>query len=186
MNKIKRSDLIVFLGDSLTKQGGWSEITGNANITNHGVCGDTSAQILLRLKEILALCPGELFVMMGINDLGEGESPESVILNYRKLLREIEVTKYPLDIYVQSVLPVNKGLYPKDSFSEEDILRLNDLLRIFSLENKLIYIDLYPAFATPLNWLDPALTTDGLHLNAEGYLKWLGVLRQYKLFVTSH
>jgi lysophospholipase L1-like esterase len=40
------------------------------------------------------------------------------------------------------------------------------------------YIDLWPVFVDRQNHLDARLTGDGLHLNAQGYERWVRFLRQ--------
>jgi lysophospholipase L1-like esterase len=40
-------------------------------------------------------------------------------------------------------------------------------------------IDLYPHFLNDQKKLDKKYTLDGLHLNAEGYKVWAGILKKY-------
>src|SRR5689334_3155831 len=43
---------IVFLGDSITEGGHWSEIFGNGDIQNRGIGGDTTQDVLDRIEQI--------------------------------------------------------------------------------------------------------------------------------------
>jgi lysophospholipase L1-like esterase len=45
-------------------------------------------------------------------------------------------------------------------------------------ETGVAYIDLWPIFVDKQNRLDASLTGDGLHLNGQGYERWVRFLRQ--------
>ncbi|HPI85609.1 MAG TPA: GDSL-type esterase/lipase family protein, partial [Bacteroidales bacterium] len=67
------SDDIVFLGDSLTEGFDLQHYFNLPNLKNRGISGDTTYQVLYRLEEIWNSKPAGLFLMIGINDMFQGE-----------------------------------------------------------------------------------------------------------------
>lgn len=70
---------IVMLGDSHTEFVNWPLLMNCPRIANHGVGGNTTAQIVRRLPETLALKPKLLILMAGTND-ALGRIPETETL----------------------------------------------------------------------------------------------------------
>ena len=69
-------DKIVFLGDSITEGGGdWNNYFDTKNIVNRGISGDTTLGVLARLNEICFYKPISLFLLIGINDIFNSDSP---------------------------------------------------------------------------------------------------------------
>jgi lysophospholipase L1-like esterase len=60
------------------------------------------------------------------------------------------------------------------------ILEINQRLQAIAESEDAIYLDLYPLFADTEDNLNMELSTDGLHLNPQGYLIW-----HYALQVTD-
>jgi lysophospholipase L1-like esterase len=52
--------------------------------------------------------------------------------------------------------------------------QLKDLAKTFPFQ----YIDLFSSFLDGNNELDAQYTTDGLHLNGQGYLIWKGIIEK--------
>ncbi|MGB4413786.1 MAG: GDSL-type esterase/lipase family protein [Paludibacter sp.] len=172
---------IVFLGNSITDIGEWSEFFQNAKVRNRGISGDITLGILARLDEITASKPDKIFLMIGINDIANN-NPDSIILyNYRSILNEIQLKSPGTKIYVQSVLPTNKKFtqYSRHQNKTEHILYINEKLKELCSEKKLTYIDVFTALADSDNQLISHYTNDGLHLMAEGYKVWIEILRPY-------
>lgn len=172
---------IVFLGNSITDRVDWNELLGMPNVHNRGISGDITFGVLQRLSEVINGHPQKVFILIGINDISRN-IPDSVILkNYRKIIEEIQKGSPRTKIYFQTLLPVNneftqfKSHYNKD----QHILWLNEQIKKFGKEEKITVIDLYPHFLNDQKKLDKKYTLDGLHLNAEGYKVWAGILKKY-------
>jgi hypothetical protein len=61
---------IVFLGNSLTEQGGdWSRRFNTPTVKNRGIAGDFTYGVLQRINEIWYYKPTSVFIMIGINDM---------------------------------------------------------------------------------------------------------------------
>jgi lysophospholipase L1-like esterase len=175
---------IIFLGNSITEGGQWHQLTDNDSRINRGIGGDVTFGILNRLDDIIVREPAKLFILIGINDISK-DFPDAVIINnYKKIIQEIKSKTPSTKIYVQSLLPVNP-LYPKfpqhyDKSSH--VLSVNKLLKDLAASEKVSFIDLYPLFLDKQNLLDAKLTSDGLHLNAEGYKIWVNYLKDKGYF----
>ena len=167
---------VIFLGDSLTNRCEWSELFANQNIKNRGINGDNTYAILKRLDQITSLQPQKIFIMIGINDIIAKEQPDKIIYKYRLILRGINQSIPGTKVFVQSVLPVNNRL--KLIADNNEIIALNNKIKILAEEFKYKYIDLYSTFSTN-NQLTEIYTNDGIHLNGIGYLTWKQALIEY-------
>lgn len=169
---------IIFLGDSITDEGEWTELLDNPNIMNRGISGDTTDGVLNRLEQIIKSRPQKIFLMIGINDLVfKNKSIENILENYKQILHELKTNIPETKVLIQSVLPVNNQI--KDYYNNENILVLNMGLKKLSQAFQYEYIDIYPRLADSTNQLDTRYTLDGLHLNGQGYLVWKKVIEQY-------
>ncbi len=175
-------NLIIFLGDSITRAGKWSELLAEETekpIYNLGISADTTDGVLQRLDQVIDFEPNQLFLLIGINDFGsEAKTPEEVIVNYRLILDKLSSNIPETKIYVQSILPVNNR---KFSFraDNQDLMVVNQVLKELALEYNYQYIDLYSQFINVENQLSLEYTDDGLHLNSQGYSLWTNILVDY-------
>ena len=81
-----KDSAIIFLGNSITAGGEWSELLNNPNIINRGIPGDHCDGMRERLDEVLRHRPSKIFLMAGINDLAFLPSSK-VWPKYERLLR---------------------------------------------------------------------------------------------------
>lgn len=72
---------IVFLGNSITDGCEWAELFNNRHVKNRGISGDRSGWLLDRLDPIVGGHPKKLFLMIGVNDLAAGVSPDEIVAN---------------------------------------------------------------------------------------------------------
>lgn len=172
---------IVFLGNSITAGIDWNELLGINNARNRGISGDITFGVLERLSEVTEGKPAKVFILVGINDVSRN-IPDSVIFNnYKTIIERIKKESPRTKIYFQTLLPVNneftqfKNHYNKD----EHILWLNEQIKSLAKQEKINVIDLHPHFLNEEKKLDKKYTIDGLHLNAEGYKVWAGIVRKY-------
>ncbi|MES2374624.1 MAG: GDSL-type esterase/lipase family protein [Bacteroidota bacterium] len=170
---------IVFLGNSITANVEWRELLGMENIKNRGISGDITFGILERLDEVINGKPAKVFILIGINDISRNVPDERIIDNYRKIISRIKTGSPATKIYFHTLLPVNndftqfKNHYNKD----EHIAFINNNLKKIAAETRITLIDLHPHFLDTNGKLDKKYTIDGLHINAEGYKVWAGLLR---------
>ncbi|MUH01198.1 G-D-S-L family lipolytic protein [Scytonema sp. UIC 10036] len=175
----KSNSGIIFLGDSLTDEGEWVELLKNGNIKNRGISSDTTDLVLNRLDVIVESQPKKIFLMIGINDITYyNKFIEEVLINYKAILTELHKKTPNTKVFIQSVLPVNNQVtrfYQDNS----NILKLNSKLKELSIEFSYQYIDVFSYLSDSENQLDMKYTSDGLHLNGQGYLMWAKVIENY-------
>lgn len=172
------SNDIIFLGNSITDGGNWSELFDNLNCKNRGISADISEGLLDRLEPITTGQPAKIFIMIGINDLSQNVPVLKIAQNYIKIIQNIQESSPQTKIYIQSVLPVNPDY---EKFSDHvnksaQVSQLNWHLRKIASQHSCSFVDLYSEFITDGTKLNPEYTNDGLHLTGAGYLKWRDIL----------
>ena len=186
---------IVFLGDSITEGGGdWNRYLGTNNVVNRGISGDTTLGVLARLHEIWFYKPISLFLLIGINDIFNSDSPNrnnitplSVSNNIIAIADLIYERSPKTQVYVQTTLPINNKLYKKLSgtfpFHEmplpDQINQINTRLKKNESQKHYTVIDLHDIFLDSDGSLSKKYTSDGVHLNEEGYHKWSNFIKNY-------
>jgi lysophospholipase L1-like esterase len=165
---------IIFIGNSITDGGEWSELFNNVKIKNRGISGDISAGVIKRLDEVVKRKPAKVFLMIGTNDLARGISPDSVITNIITVADYLKQVTPATKLYVQSILPVNNVFrkFGGHTSKVEQIKQVNEKLLNESPVYQCSFINLYPFFCNSEGKLDIKYSNDGLHLTGEGYLLW--------------
>lgn len=174
---------IIFLGNSITDIGEWTEIWMNIRVKNRGISGDNTYGVLARLDEVLSSRPAKLFIMIGINDIA-GNIPDSVIFsNYKKIIARIISESPGTRLVVQSILPTNDQFknFQRHQGKDEQIRNINGLLQSYCSQLQIRFLNLYPEFLDAEGRLDKQYTNDGLHLTGPGYMKWKEILIREKL-----
>lgn len=171
---------IVFLGNSITFWGEWSELLKNSHVKNRGIPGDITFGVLDRLDEVINGKPAKVFILIGINDIARN-FPDSVILhNYERIIQRIKSRSPGTKIFFQTMLPTNSSFNKLTThyYKEEHIKQVNAGLKKIALSEGVIVIDLYSAFVDSDGALAKSLTFDGVHLTKEGYYKWVEIIKQ--------
>ena len=170
--KIKQGSK-VFIGDSITEQCIWNELFGDNRLINRGIGGDITEKVLNRLDFLDGTKPSTVFLMIGTNDLGQNKPLDEIINNYQKIIQELSKKLPDAVIYMQSVLPINQNLFfmKRDYYTNENIDLLNVMIQKLVKEN-VRYLELNKFFKDKNGNLDIKYSSDGLHLNGDGYQKW--------------
>lgn len=170
---------IVFLGNSLTQGGKWSAWFSGQQPANRGISGDNTEGVLARLDEITYAQPAKIFLMIGINDISQNYNNDYLCKNFERIIQQIRKDSPETIVYIQSLLPVNNafGRYKKLINKEKQIEQLNKQLKSFCKKEKIQFVNLYPLFIQKKRTLNPAYTTDGLHLNEVGYQVWASAIK---------
>tara|TARA_Y100001960_G_C14581955_1_gene781226 strand:+ start:199 stop:963 length:765 start_codon:yes stop_codon:yes gene_type:complete len=192
---------IVFLGNSITSGAGdWNIRFGLKDlIINRGIGGDITGGVLARLNEILYYKPRAVFLLIGLNDIFNGDIPEIdddisyVAKNIIKIASRIKKHSPKTKIFIQTILPVNKnqfesvrGFYPNHKMPVNDkINQINLKLYEFNSENGYTIIDLNSIFLNEKEEMDEKFSTDGVHLNDSGYELWTNHIKQYLIELTQ-
>ena len=169
---------IIFLGNSITDIGEWSEIWQNKNVKNRGISSDNTFGVLARLDEVLSSKPAKIFIMIGINDIAR-DTPDSIIIrNYKKIIQRVQTQSPETILIVQSILPTNNDFkdFVRHQNKDEHIQYVNARLKKFCIQQKIIYVNLHSHFLDENKKLNKQFTNDGLHLTGAGFIKWKEVL----------
>ena len=169
---------VILLGDSITEGFNVKKYFANHPVLNRGISADVIGNdlpktdnrgILRRLDESVFDCvPEDVFVLIGINDLGMGHKPAVIEAGYRDLLERIKKHAPNARVHVQSVLPT-RGNYAKHNDNVNDVnKRLQKLAQEFGYD----YVDLHSHMTDDKGELKKEFTADGLHLKDPGYKVW--------------
>jgi hexosaminidase len=172
---------IIFLGNSISDGGEWSELFADNRFKNRGISGDVSAGVLNRMDEIISRKPAKVFLLIGINDLSRSISTDSIFKNITKIASYLKQESPSTKLYVQSILPVN-DVYKKfgsHTNKGEQITLLNGTLKQNSERYQYTYVDLHSSFCDENGKMIKELTNDGLHLKGDGYLLWKHLIYPY-------
>jgi len=138
----------------------------SAEIINKGVVGELSEQMLARFDiDVIRLSPKIVIILGGSNDLGWGFAPEEVFSNLRQMYQlALKSGIVPIACSVPSMLGFDEGIRPR--------IALNGLIREHCRKEKVRFVDLFSATMDPATHrLADVYSSDGLHLNEEGYRK---------------
>lgn len=174
--------LAILAGDSLSLWFPPDLLPTNHTWLNQGISGETSAGLRDRLNLFRQTQPQVIFVMIGINDLIRGIPSDTVLRHQQSIIRDLQHQHPQAKIVVQSVLPHSgeqatwEGREHLLRIRNTEIRELNRALAATCAEAGVYYLDLHPLFVDREGNLRLDLTTDGLHLNGNGYLVWRSAL----------
>ncbi len=188
--KNKPDRLTILAGDSLSL---WfpSELLPSDRIwLNQSISGETTIGLLKRLNLFDSTEPQAIFVMIGINDLAKGTPDQEVLESYQKIITDLKQAHPHSKIVVQSILP--HGADPDPTLekrqqlleiSNKRIHTLNQALETIAKTAEVSYLDLQPLVVDDEGYLRSEFTTDGLHLNRQGYLVWRSAIQTFEQLV---
>ena len=178
----KSEQRVVFMGDSITdswddqKYGGF--FPGKPYI-NRGISGQTTPQMLIRFRpDVIALRPKAVVILAGTNDLAGNTGPTTLdaIDDNLKQMADL-ATANGIRVVIASVLPVSdyemrdgKPLTQTVRRPPAQILALNKWIHDFAKTRGYVYLDYFSAMVDDKGFLKDALSDDGLHPNAQGYV----------------
>lgn len=179
---IKDGDTIVFLGDSITQQGGEPEgyvslfkllldVGGyETRVVNAGIGGHKSNDMLARLDEdVLKHKPTWVSVSCGVNDVWHGEKGVP-LPDYKKNMTEIvdRCLKTGAKVLLLTATPIFEDVNSSENMK---LAPYNEFLRKLAKQKKILLCDLNQEFSRwySLKLNDKKLmTTDGVHMNPRG------------------
>lgn len=175
------TDDIIFIGNSLTNGGEWSELLNNPNVKNRGISSDVIAGVFNRIDIIAAGHPAKIFIQCGINDISHNLIPDSIGKSMERLIERIKEISPTTRIYLQSLLPINNDyhVYSRLIGKENIILECNRIYKEIADRQHITWIDLYSPLSNENGQLLPEITNDGLHLLGQGYVIWRNVVSPY-------
>lgn len=176
------SDDIIFLGNSITNGGEWSELFNNKHVKNRGISGDVCMGVYDRLDAVLRGKPAKIFLLVGINDVSRGTPADTIVLRIGAITQKIKQDSPKTKLYLQSILPVTDHykMFGGHTSRWQVIKKINEGLIRLADQEKVTYIDLYSHFVDEKTGkMNIEYTNDGLHLLGKGYLKWVEIVKPY-------
>ena len=175
---------VVLVGDSITEGFNVARYFPGRRVLNRGIGADVIGNdlpkddkrgILKRLDESIFNCsPCDVFLLIGINDLGDGHSPEVIEAGYREILHRVKAHSPTLRMHVQSVLPT-RGNFAKHNANVNDVnRRLQKLAKEFGYD----FIDLHSQMTDERGELKKEFTVEGLHLTDPAYKVWKAQIKR--------
>lgn len=118
--------------------------------------------------------------MIGINDIYQSVSMETIQSNYSKIIRKILENHIPLVVQ----LNLYTNFFNKETVNEQ-ITILNDYLVKQCQLLSVPYIDLNEKLSHHQRLLN-RYSNDGLHLNGDGYIVWKDMIAPYVVKIPSN
>jgi lysophospholipase L1-like esterase len=169
---------VILVGDSITEGFDVAKYLPGRRVINRGIGADVIGNalpaddkrgVLKRLDESFFNLPAtDVFLLIGINDLGDSHTPDQLEAGYREILEKVKSGAPRIKVHVQSLFPT-RGNFAKHNANVNDF---NERLQKLAKEFGYDYIDLHSLMADDKGELKQELTTDGLHINADGYKIW--------------
>lgn len=176
-SEIKKSENIVFLGDSITELYPIDDIYMDLPIVKSGTCGYKTQDILDRMESMVyQYNPTTIFLLIGTNDImnNPDEHYEEAVENIEKIIELTKKHRKKVKIYVESIYPVNREA-EKTMVKErnnEIIKRMNEKIQAYCNNSKNAeYIDIYNKLTDSDGNFDRKYSDDGLHPNDLGYAR---------------
>ena len=173
---------VVLLGDSLTEQFDVAKNFPGHPVVNRGINSDVIGNglapgdnrgLLQRLDCSVFPCQAaDVFVLIGINDLGDGHDLDLMEQGYRELLNRLHIAAPGARLHVESLLPT-RGPFTRHN---ANILAFNARLRHLAADYHADYLDLHALLRNDHGELKAECTREGLHLNERGCQIWQGAI----------
>lgn len=181
LDEIKQKEIekgkVILVGDCVFDNINLEKYIEEDKIFNNGICGDTTVLLKESLyKRAIKHKPSTLFLSIGSNDIGfDKRDVKEVYENIVTIIEEVQRRSKDTKIIVLSVLPVNpvnKDHINRDlvdTRSNFDINMLNYYIRNYTSRNRIRFLNLNPHLTNNFEQLNLQYTSDGFHLNQEGY-----------------
>ena len=154
-------DAVVFLGDSLVRQQPWAAQFPGVPVSNQGIGGDRSLDVLQRLDGVIAARPRAVFVMIGSNDVKWGVPHATTVARIDRILGRLAAGTPASTVHLTSTLP-------RRPWHAARLRRLNRALAEVAGRRAVTWIDTFRHLHDGEGVLRPSLTTDGSHLDDAG------------------
>jgi len=159
--------LTVILGDSHALWFPIDRLPKDRFWLNQGLSGDTTAGVLKRVSTFAETRPDTIHVIVGVNDLRKGKTDQEILHNLQQIMQRLRQKHPTAQVFVHSILPTRLAAIPSNR-----VRWLNYNIAALTQQENVNYLNLQPAFTDANGNLRRAFTTDGVHLNAQGYQVW--------------
>ncbi len=164
---------VVFMGNSITQ--GWieqcPEFFEGKPYVNRGISGQTTPQMVLRFRQdVVDLKPKVVVILAGTNDIAGNTGPSTLEMILDNLKSMTDIAKANgIKVILSSVLPAFDYPWKPGVNPNEKIPALNKMIKDYTDQNDVIYLDYFSAMTDERNGLPIKLSEDGVHPNVDGY-----------------
>lgn len=162
-----KADVVMF-GDSLIENGKWEELFPDITIVNLGVGGNSTYDVLIRLKQVYKYNPKYCVIMAGFNDIDCYRDFNETYNDYISILKKLK--KRGITPVIMSTTYAADFFKPDENINTK-IENLNNALKEYAMSNEIIFIDLNKSVSKN-HYLSREFAADHVHLNEKGYEVW--------------
>lgn len=178
---------IVLLGDCVFENMDIEKYFEGYTVYNNGIGGDTTRLLYETLyKRAIKYKPKKLFISVGSNDLAyEDLSVKEIYQNIINITEEVKRRSKDTEIYILTTLPVNpanKSYINREVVDRVDNFEVNMLnyyLKNYANRYNMNLVDVYKHLKNDFDQLCLHYTTDGYHLNEDGYTIMSNLIKRY-------
>ncbi|HWB11342.1 MAG TPA: GDSL-type esterase/lipase family protein [Pirellulales bacterium] len=167
---------VVFIGDSITQlwqstgSSDWNQYFAPLRSLDAGVAGDSTENLLWRLEQgnLNGISPKLAVVMVGVNDVGKGDSAGDVVTGITSVVRTVQNEFPNAKILLLGVLPALQ--VPANSAVRQEIDQINQAIAPLADGQRIWFLDVSAQLLNPDGSLNQSLFQAGnIHPNAQGY-----------------
>ncbi|SFQ05330.1 GDSL-type esterase/lipase family protein [Hymenobacter arizonensis] len=175
---------VVIIGNSITE--GWvkadSAFFGGKPYAyvGRGISGQTTGKLLVRFRaDVIDLRPAVVVILGGINDIAENGGPYNQQATLNNIMTMAELARvHGIRVVLGSVTPATDFWWRKGLQPAPHIMALNQQIKAYATQQKIVYLDLHSALADETLGLKKAYGEDGVHPNLAGYRVMAPLLNQ--------
>lgn len=132
-------------------------------LENKGINGELTDQMLERFqRDVISRKPDVVVILGGTNDIGWGIDTKIIIENLKTMMQKaLDAGITPVACAIPSLMGYKRLIPPRQEVNAE--------IARFAKEKNLRFVDLFAAIAEKNLFLKKKYSSDGLHLNTDGY-----------------
>lgn len=172
-SEVVERPVAVFMGDSITD--GWAasdpDFFTENNFLGRGISGQTTSHMLIRFRrDVVDHAPKYVLILAGTNDIAKNNGDISLENILGNIISMCEIAKAnKIKPVICSVLPADRYGWRPGIKPAKDIVRLNEMLKEYAGNEKIMYIDYYSVLADENGALPAEHAADGVHPNLSCY-----------------
>ena len=123
-----------------------------------------------------------MYILIGSNDIASAPQREVFFENWDIILERIREKSPDVEIVIISNIPQYAPEEEQGTHFRNYnlfVAEFNEKMRQYAMDNGCLYLDLYYYVQDHCGRMPKEYNLDGYHLNKDGYLKWMQIMRYY-------